>query len=507
MTESKHNSGRAESAKSDRSFTKRHYIAGEQCLKRLWLTVFEPPAQQPDRAYSLTGDEIREAARLLFPGGVLVTPEPGRHAEAVALTRSLMEDPEVSSIFEAAVAVNGLHVRADILARDGGSWRLIEVKSSTQVKDHHKDDAVFQAFALTAAGVAISDVELLYVNKNYVHATGEILWEQFFSFSSVTNAIAGQLAGVGDRIAVMRTLLDRRDPPEIDPGPHCDRPRSCQFKDRCLARKPVDWVGVLPRLTAQQAAGLRELGVESITSIPTDFPLSTNQVRIRDALTSGRASIAPDLATRLKSFGPPACYMDFEAMAPAIPLYSGTSPYQQLPFQWSMHVMHADGALEHHEFLHDARGDPRRQFVETLLAVVERYDYPVIVYSSFEQSRLAELAKCLPDLGERLAALVTRLRDLLPVVRDGVYLPAFHFSNSIKRVAPALSQGFGYKGIGAIQDGTAAADAYTALARGAVSDPGREDTLRRELLAYCKHDTWAMVLVHRALLRLGVGLD
>jgi predicted RecB family nuclease len=199
---------------------------------------------------------------------------------------------------------------------------------------------------------------------------------------------------------------------------------------------------------------------------------------------------------------PPACYLDFEAMMPPIPLYEGTRPYQTIPFQWSLHVLDGDGTLHHREFLADAEGDPRRTFAETLIAAVSGGDAPIVVYSAYEQTRLKELAASFPDLRQSLHAIIARLVDLLPIVRNGIYFPEAGFSNSIKSVGPALCPDFTYEDLEDIADGATAAAAFLQFASGQLTLPEEVDRLRASLRVYCQRDTLAMVEVHRALMRL-----
>ena len=211
--------------------------------------------------------------------------------------------------------------------------------------------------------------------------------------------------------------------------------------------------------------------------------------------------MAPGLAGLLRRFGPPACYLDFEAMMPPVPLYEGTRPYQTLPFQWALHTVAADGTLTHAAFLASGADDPRRAFAEALVAALDGSGLPVIVYSPYEQTRLRELARQMPDLAASLKAIIGRLADLLPIVRGAVYLPGFGGSNSSKAGAPALAPGFGYDDLPGIADGSAAAAAFLQLASGGLPS-STQASVRTELLAYCERDTMAMVEVHRALVRL-----
>jgi predicted RecB family nuclease len=212
--------------------------------------------------------------------------------------------------------------------------------------------------------------------------------------------------------------------------------------------------------------------------------------------------VAPDLGRLLRGYGPPAHYVDFEAMSPPIPLYEGTRPYQPIPFQWSLHTMGTDGSLDHREFLADGHRDPRRAFAETLIEAFDQYDLPIIVYSPYEKARLSELAAAFRDVCDPLLSIMGRLVDLLPLVRSAIYIPEAGFSNSIKAIGPALCPDFSYDDLDEIADGAAASAAFLRLASGDVAAIEQVDTLRSALLAYCQRDTLAMVEVHRALIRL-----
>lgn len=246
------------------------------------------------------------------------------------------------------------------------------------------------------------------------------------------------------------------------------------------------------------------LGAESISEIPDDFRLSPRQEIIRDVTRNGKPFIASDLSERLHGFEPPAYYLDFEAFLPAVPLYPHTRPYQTIPFQWSLHQTDSKGNLSHQDFLAEGDLDPRRRFVETLIDALKGAEWPIIVYSSYEQARLAELAAAFPDLKRRIAAIVRRLSDLLPVVRGGLYYPGFEFSNSIKTVAPALCPDVTYDDLDQVADGAAASTAFWLMASGR-ADAETSVRLRRSLRQYCHRDTWAIVRLHQALNTLAVA--
>jgi hypothetical protein len=496
-----------ETTLASQHLTKSRYIAGLQCPRRLWLVVHEPmPYEEPVAGSPLDmGHDIGTKAHLLFPGGVLVTEEPWQHAEAVAHTKALMDDEQVPAIFEAAFEFDGIRIRVDVMERlASGAWGIREVKSSTSLKDHYLDDIALQAYVLRGAGIAVSSIELLHVNAAYVRGSGGICWRDFFARMDIGEAVAARLVDLPSHLPAMRDYLAMTDLPDVEPGKQCGTPYSCEFLDRCTADKPADWINHLPYLTPARADALKTLGIEAISAIPADFPLTWKQAIIRDATASGQPYISPDLVHLLGGYGPPACYVDFEAMMPPIPLYEGTRPYQTIPFQWSLHAVTEDGVLHHREFLASGDHDPRRRFAETLIESLDAFDGPIIVYSAYEKTRLNELVREFPDLGLSLRAIIARLADLLPIVRGAVYHPEFWFSNSIKSVAPALCPGFGYDDLEGVADGVAASAAFLQLASGTISGRGEVEQLRTALLTYCQRDTMAMVEVHRALARLAV---
>jgi oligopeptide/dipeptide ABC transporter ATP-binding protein len=350
-----------------------------------------------------------------------------------------MANASVPAIFEAAFQYEDIRVRVDVLERlSSGAWGLREVKSSTGLKDHYIDDMALQAYVLRGAGVALASIELLHVNSGYVRGACGIVWPEFFARLDAADDVAAALADLPDHLPAMRECLNSGTQPEAEPGSHCGNPYPCEFWDRCTAHKRTDWVFHLPRRSAAQAEALAELGIEAISAIPPDFPLTARQAVIRDAVATGRPFVSPHLAHRLRSYGPPTCYLDFEAMMPPIPLYEGTRPYQTIPLQWSLHVLADDGRLHHREFLAEADGDPRRAFAETLIDALSGSDAPIVVYSSYEKTRLKEHAATFPDLCDPIVSIIGRLGDLLPALHRAVYFPNAGFCNSLKSVGPAL---------------------------------------------------------------------
>ena len=476
------------------------YAAGLQCERRLWLSVHAPERATDDAApleqVLSAGRELRVRARSLVPGGEAV--DEADFERALERTRQRLADASVPALFGAAFEHGGLRVRVDVLERLGGdAFGLREVRSATSVRDEHLDGAAAALYAVCGSGLRVSSVEIWHVNGAYVRTAESIDWSDYFARCDVT-ADAEFLAGdVSEQVDRFARVLESPAAPDVEPSPHCRRPWPCEFSSYCRRGKPKDWIGWLPALRAAGFHALREQGVERIGEIPDEFELAARDARAREAWRGDGLALAPGLAAELAALGPPTDYLDFEAIAPALPRWLGTSPYQMIPFQWSLHRLDADGGLTHREFL-NSRGDPRRPFAESLLEALRDGDRPLLVYSSFEARALDELALALPDLASELAALRERLRDLYPVLRGGLYHTDFRGSFSLKRVAPALDSAFGYADLEAVADGGAAAAAYERIAAGEAS-ADQEAALRRALLDYCRRDTEALVSLHRSL--------
>ena len=487
--------------------TKSRYTAGLQCLRRLWLKVHEPAARDEPQLGSVedVGVEIGHMAHGLFPGGVPVEEAPWEHAKAVTRTATLMADRSVPAIFEAAFEHSGVRIRVDILERlPRGWWGLREVKSGGEVKDHHYDDVAVQLHVLRKAGIRLASVKILHINKKYVRGQNGIAWPTFFSRVDVKRESKKRLSVIEKTLKQQLRCLSRTREPNIEPDAHCHSPYSCEHWEHCTASKPADWVFYMPHLGAARRTELRRLGIEAISAIPDEFGLSPRQTVIREVTRSGKPHLGSDLTERLRGFGPPAFYLDFEAVMPAIPLYAGTRPYEVIPFQWSLHHVDSDGVVSHNEFLGNADCDPRRSFAESLLESLRGTKLPVVVYSSYEQARLKELATIFPDLAKPIRSVVRQLTDLLPIVRGCIYHPDFDFSSSIKLAAPALCPDVTYDDLEEIADGGAASTAFWLMASGR-ADPATSARLQRSLLAYCRRDTWAMVRLHQALKAISVG--
>ena len=484
--------------------SKTRYQAGLQCPLRLWHTCYNPdlasetsPVQQ---AIFDTGHEVGRLATQRYPGGVFIEEDHLHHHEAVKSTLVAMEDPKVRAIYEAGFLYDDVRVRADILQRqENGKWDLIEVKSSTRVKEEYYPDVGIQYYVLKGAGLDINRVLLMHLNNQYVYDGKELDLEGLFSSSDLTEAALAYQEKIPETLAELKEMLASANPPEIVPSKHCNRPHGCDFWEHCTKGMPEHWVIQLSGIGQNRLDELQGLGIDDIGDIPEQFPLTAIQDRIRACVANKEAYIGPELRHELQGFQHPIHFLDFETLGLAIPRYAGTRPYQGIPFQWSDHILHRNGKIEHREYLCEEDKDPREEFTRTLLDVLGRKG-SILTYTNYEKGIIEGLAENLPKHGKALLAILDRLVDLYKIIKNNYYHPKFHGSFSLKSVLPAIIPEMSYNSLN-VQEGQEAGIEYMRML-----DPStpieEKEKIKEDLLEYCGRDTLAMVRIREALLKL-----
>lgn len=477
--------------------SKTRFLAGVQCLKRLYLEVHAPElaaAVDAERQIMLDmGKEVGEKARERFPGGQLIKESHRQTEAALHRTADLMRDVSVPAIYEGAFLWQHIVVRADILERvDGDRWRLIEVKAATKVKNGYLDDLAIQELVIRGAGYVLEQCCLMHVNTEYVYQGGEVDLSQLFTIVDVTAAVRQRRSQVIRQVRLMKTMLQRPEPPAIEPDDHCHTPYTCPFWDHCTSGKPARWIHRLPG-SRQSIRQLAARGIETIDEIPVTVPLSLAQRRVKDNVEW----ISPDLLTHLQALEHPIHHLDFETMMPAVPIYANTRPYRPIPVQWSNHIEMEDGSIRHDEYLAEQASDPRRELTEALLrSLGDRGS--ICVYSEYERHVLLSLGELFPDLRGAIQRVVQRLWDLLSVIQQHYYHPAFNGSFSMKSVLPALIPDLSYSRL-VIGHGALASATYKKMV---FEETDLVERLRMAtaLREYCGRDTWGMVELRRILL-------
>lgn len=481
-----------------KNLSKSKFCNGLQCLKQLWWRVFEPKAPELQNSAELQavfdrGHIVGERARDEFPGGTLIGHEHWEVDRKVADTAAALAT-KTPAVFEAAIAAKGVYAAVDVLERCKKGHALVEVKSTTSVKDAHIPDVAIQLYALREAGLDVRRADLMHLNRDCRYPN---LFDLFVR-EDVTEAAEDFLPSIPGHLKRMRKALSAKLP-VVDTGPQCDDPYPCPFKGRCFEEVPEDHVSSLYYFGGKLARALEEDGVESIHDIPKDAKLSEVQTRQVEAVRSGKPVVEPSLSAALEELNAPVAFLDFETIYPAIPAWKGCGPFMHVPVQMSCHVVGARGAMVHHEFLADGPDDPRPAMAAAVVRACRDASTVLAHNASFERRALEHLAEHVPTHRKALRSIISRLVDLLPIVRDHVYHPDFGGSFGLKAVAPALVPGLDYEHL-EIGDGATAAGALEGLLlAGDQLAPGERKALRKQLLAYCEQDTLAMVKVVAAL--------
>ena len=480
------------------TISKSRYMAGVQCLKRLYLLVHQPELGNgktaADFALMDQGRQVGKLAQGLFPGGIEV--RTGDPQEAIRVTQDLIENPDVPAIFEAAFEQDRVFVRVDILhRRRDGRWRLIEVKSSASMKDEHSQDVAIQYRVGTKCGLDVASCHLATVNRQYTFPGGDIDPWRFFRIRNVTRRVQNLQPTLVFQLRSEFRVLAMSEAPDLPTGKHCSTPMLCEFYDQCNSPRPDAHIGFLPYIHASAIEELEGLGVESIRDIPDDFQLTEIQRRAATCVQTGQPWFDKEsLKTEIGALKYPLFFMDFETVNPCLPRFVGMHPYDHICFQYSVHVLRGPGAAtEHFEFLTKDRNDPRREFIASLCDVLGECGSIVVYNAAFESQRLSELAARLPEFAERIKGIQARLWDLLPLIRNNVYHPAFAGSYSLKSVLPALVPEMSYGGM-EVANGQDAGLAWESLLRDA-GDQAERERLRKALLDYCRQDTLALVKI------------
>lgn len=486
-----------------RMLSKSKLLAYRQCPKRLWLEVRHPELGEDSVAAQArfeVGHQVGEIARRLYDPrgkGTLIDRETKEDFNAAfARTQDLLQSAQ--PIFEAGFRAEGVHAFADVMlpAKKGGkrAWRMIEVKSSTSVKDYQRDDAAIQAFVARSSGVPLTGIALAHINNAWVYPGagdyGGLLRE-----NDLTDEAFGRGEEVRGWIAEAHRIAAKKREPQVATGAQCTQPYECGFLAYCRsqepqAEQPIHW---LPGpLSSKLRAHIEEYDVTELRDVPDEL-LNDRQQHVKAATLSGRPYFDRKAAVQaLAAHKLPAYFLDFETIQFAVPIWKGTRPYQQIPFQFSVHRLARTGNLEQQAFLDLSGADPSRAFAEALIAACGERG-PVFVYNAtFERGRIGELAERYPRLARALRALNERVVDLLPVAREHYYHPSQQGSWSIKAVLPALCPDLSYGDLDGVQDGGMAMDAYLE-AVGPQTSKTRKREIERQLLAYCALDTYAMV--------------
>ena len=477
--------------------SKSQYIKGLQCHKALWFYRHRPELRQkPDaatQALFALGHDVGALACELFPGGVEIEFNLKDFSGMAAKTRRLIDQGE-NVIYEATFRGKGVFAMADILVREDEGWAMYEVKSSTGVKNYHLDDAAVQWYALSNA-IQLNKAFIVHINNQYVR-DGELDIKHLFAIEDVTEIVESRQTAIPGTLDELNSML-KGDKPDIDIGMQCSDPFDCDFKDYCWRDIPERSVFNLYSFSQKGKFELYQRGILNFEDLDVDEKLTSIQkIQVSTSLRGEEHVDTRVINEFLDKLEFPLNFFDFETFSEAIPRYNQQRPYSQVPFQYSLHVVNADGSIEHKEHLGDEFTDPREELVVQMLSDITPTGSIIAFNMGFEKGVISELANLFPDYENQLLAINDRFVDLLQPFRSlGYYHPDFNGSFSLKSILPAMfpdDEELAYKSL-EIQDGLMAMDEFARLHL--EQDAEKREKVRNALLAYCHLDTLAMVKI------------
>jgi hypothetical protein len=482
--------------------SKSRYLAGLQCPRYIWIQYHEPkliPEIDPATQYIFDqGHEVGYLAKKLFPGGIDVPQD--NFTLNIEMTKELLI--ERKPLFEAGIIAENLFSRIDILHPAGeNEWDIVEVKSSTSVKDVHIDDVAFQRFCCSQSGLNIRKCYLVLINNQYVK-DGEIDPNGLFNIHGITDEVEEASAGIQDRIENILEVIEQEKCPEMLIGPHCRDPYECPLSD-CWDSLPEGNVFTL-YYGGKKSFEMYDNGIVTIGEIPGSYNLNGKQ-RIQQACVVSGEPYVDNEAIRdfLSSLEYPLYYLDFETIGPAIPLFDGVRPYQNIPFQFSVHLVKDEQSQPvHHSYLTSGEDDPRPAFLPELQKIIGDSGSILVYHKGFEEGILQDLAIAYPEYRDWINQVCARLVDLLvPFKSFNYHHPAQKGSNSLKAVLPAIT-GRGYEDL-SINDGQIASINFLAATYGDMPEEEKAQVMDN-LEAYCGRDTEGMIWIMDKLREIGI---
>ena len=472
--------------------SKSDYVLGVKCPNALWFKKYRRDLQpEMNQAVLDRGTEIGILAQNKFPGGVLITAKPWEY-DAISQTQDAIANG-APYIYEATLGTKtGEYCAVDILRNNNdGTWDIIEVKSTTSPKDYHIIDASFQRYVFTQCGIKIRNCFILTLNPEYSRH-GALDIDALFAMHDVTEELQ-DLDAVRADVARIRAILDGPELGIAISKAKCNRFYECGYKCHCWRNVPEYSVfdafkgGTADEIYAEYGADLHNVPAErwkqQVHQGDIEAFLDNIDVINRDVLR--------EFMGRLKW---PLYYLDYESIMPAVPMFDNSRPYQQICFQFSLHVQRTPGGeLEHYEYLHQESGtDPRPGLIKKLIETIGDSGSVIVYNQSFEQGRNSEMARDFPEYADKLNAINARVVDLwIPFRERGLYRPCQNGSASIKQTLPAFVPEMSYANLG-IHNGTEASDKFMAFMTGKQTAEETKEMMSN-LHEYCGQDTMAMV--------------
>ena len=486
------------------NLSKSKYCNAFQCMKMLWLYKNKPDVIESVDNSSIfeNGHVVGEIAKELF--GEYINIEFGNLNDMVNDTLTHISNNSICNICEASFNYNNNFCSVDILRKNNDSYEIYEVKSSTGVSDIYLEDVSYQYYVLTKLGYSVSKACIVYLNNSY-ERHGDLEIDKLFNIEDVTDICISKIDEVDKRIKDINDFMNNLDEPGDMVSIKCFDPYKCPFFGYCTKHLSSPNVFNIDSMRKSKMIELYNKGITSYSDLikedlnpryleQIDFELNDLPDKI----------VVSEIKAFLSTLSYPLYFLDFETYQQTIPLYDGIRPYQQIPFQYSLHYIEEfGGELKHCEFLAQPDIDPRRSLAEALVRDIP-LDVCTLAYNmSFEKTVITNLAELYPDLSKHLLNIRDNIKDLeVPFSKRFYYNKLMKGKSSIKYVLPALfpdDPSLNYHNLEGVHNGSEAMNAFASMGKLSVDEQLK---LRENLLKYCCLDTYAMVKIYYKLIEI-----
>lgn len=489
------------------SISKTDFVLYRECSKNAWFKIHQPEVYKSSELSEFekhlleTGNEVELVARKLFPDGVLVE---GRGPDAVGRTQELMAR-KTPVIFQALFIHDGFLAAVDILEYDAESekYRVLEVKASNEVKgDVHLSDLAFQVNLLQRLNIPVGFAGLVHLNPEYVRK-GPLNLSALFATEDLTQQVEEMMSEIETSMEEAKKYLAAENEPA---GPCCciykGRSKQCttfRHSNKDIPEYGVHDIAYIGK-SKKKLAELVDMGVFEIKDIPEDFTLTDVQCNQVNAHLFDKVIVnPPEIKRQLEGLQYPLYFLDYESYAAAIPRFDGFTPYMQIVFQYSLHVVNSpDEEPAHFEFLYDGNEDPSEPVVKSMREHIGDSGSVIVWYKPFECTRNSEMGERMPQWNDFMNDINARTYDLMDIFKGQHYVHKdFKGSASIKKVLPVMAPQLSYTEL-EIGEGATAMNAWNHMVSDDVSKEEREK-IKRDLLTYCGLDTYAMYAIWKKL--------
>jgi len=478
------------------NLSKTKYCSGLICKKKLWLDKNKHELKNGSGIDSIleNGKEVGEIAKNYLGEHINIEYDENKNNMLKATEEACKNDNVV--VTEASFNFDGNFCSVDLLKKEKDKYQIFEVKSSNDLLDIYIDDVTYQYFVLTSLGLKVSKCFVLHIDNTYVK-NGDLELDKLFKKIDVTKEVKNRAKEIQKTIDELDEYL-KKDEQEEKIDKKCFSPYECPFVGYCTKKLPKPNIFNVKRIKIDKKLSYYNEGFVSFEELLKSDIDDNSKEQIEFELTGKKAKIEKEkIREFMKEIKYPIYFLDFETFQDAIPKYDNTSPYQQIPFQYSLHYfLNTNCKLNHREFLSRDGIDPRRKLAESLIKEIPD-DVCVLAYNmSFEKMVIKDLAKQFPDLSDHLMKIHDNIRDLMiPFKERWYYNKKMQGSYSIKYVLPALfpnDELLNYHNLENVHNGTEAMNAFKNLSK---LNEQKKIEMRKSLLKYCELDTFAMVKI------------